>query len=142
MQLLQPNATRIKKSVTIQKKKDPKGSFFFCLSSRANLRFLRFVTKRSALRLGWKNREKAMLWLFRRFFTADTRLCLAEWRRQKPGVKELEVAPTMAFSTVLYRRHPLVPSRMATAKARCQGVGSRSRYGFFDGSLPPTPAYA
>ena len=34
------------------------------------------------------NREKEMLSLFRRFSTADTRLCRAEWRWQNPGIKE------------------------------------------------------
>ena len=34
------------------------------------------------------NRENDMLYRFRWFSTADTRLCQAEWRRQKPGVNE------------------------------------------------------
>ena len=34
------------------------------------------------------NQEKEMLSLFRRFSTADTRLCRAEWRWQSPGIKE------------------------------------------------------
>ena len=38
------------------------------------------------------------------------------------GMEEPRKSHVMAFSTVLYRRHQLVPSRMAPAEARCQGV--------------------
>ena len=69
------------------------------------LPFLRPFTKRSALRLGWKKQEKAIIWLFRRFFTADTRFCQAEWRRQNPGVKEIEAAGSNPVASTMLNVH-------------------------------------
>ena len=41
------------------------------------------------------------------------------------GMEEARKRYLISFSQTLYRRHPLVPSRTATAEARCQGVSSR-----------------
>ena len=42
------------------------------------------------------------------------------------GMEEARKSHVMAFSMVLHRRHPILPSRTATVKSRCQGVSSRS----------------